>query len=377
MKLRISLVLVIISIILSVLFGIDKITSANPEDSALIRIGLSDRDSTICEICSEGGIFYKSGCKRCVQDGIVFTAQVNNPRMYYLGWSNNNAMYRGDENCDGRISFQKAFAKSEDTIWVKIIKNESTLTSTIYNNPDFSDVVDSVSTNLCSNPSNLNYLRISNEDGKPSANGGKIVGYFDDIKILNGQKTNLQKNPELFSTNFDECIDKSCNDKWVLQNSERLFVDSNKNYFQFNSEVSGTTDYAHLKLDDFVSNDSWIMKFKFHIDELVPHPEGKGFLQIDPFIRQFIFGIPAISFPIIAYLISWQKPSKSLGLLTLVSGIIICIGIALNISFLLTNDLIPIELIRLAQFFTTFLIGLIIMVLGIHKMKKHNHKKIE
>ena len=199
-----SLTLVAIPLFFSILFGIDAITSESPSDAALIRIGISDRDSSICEVCSEGGDFYNSGCKRCQQDGVVFTAHVVDP-FFTLAWSNNDWMYHGDNKTAVQTSFQKVFPNVDDTFWIEIIKDNSELTSTLYRDDDFSDVLDSVSTHLSSNPTNLNYIRISNQDGKPEANGGKIVGYFDDIKIWNGKKYLISDDTEFFSTNFNEC----------------------------------------------------------------------------------------------------------------------------------------------------------------------------
>ena len=78
----------------------------------------------------------------------------------------------------------------------------------------------------------------------------------------------------------------------------------------FLSEVSGTHDYAHLKLDEKLS-DSWTMKFVFHIDDLEQHPRGKGILNLDPNLRQILFGIPAIFLPIIGYVITRNSKSIS------------------------------------------------------------------
>ena len=101
MEEKISVIIISISILTSMLFGIDRITSENPSDSATLRISLSDRDSSYCDECTEGGIFYESGCKRCVQDGIMFGVGSIEQIEYNVGWSNNDAMYHGDKNCEG------------------------------------------------------------------------------------------------------------------------------------------------------------------------------------------------------------------------------------------------------------------------------------
>jgi len=124
LKLKIAIILVGISLFSSILYGTDKITSENPSDAASIKIGLSSIDSSSCKICSEGGIFYDSGCKRCIQDGVVLTAHVANDRFYGLGWSNDDGMYYGDEMCEGSKNFPNANTNENDTYWIEIIKDE-------------------------------------------------------------------------------------------------------------------------------------------------------------------------------------------------------------------------------------------------------------
>ena len=88
---------------------------------------------------------------------------------------------------------------------------------------------------MCSNPTNLQYIRISNEDGKPAGNGGKLFGYVDEIKIWNSSNKN---NEEIFSTSFDECEDETCDNKWILQNSDRIFINTENSNLEFFSEVT-------------------------------------------------------------------------------------------------------------------------------------------
>ena len=81
--------MVSLSLFFTILYGVDKFTSDNPNDSSLIRIGLSNIDSSNCKICESNEIYYESGCKRCIQDGVILTAHVSNERLNNLGWSNN------------------------------------------------------------------------------------------------------------------------------------------------------------------------------------------------------------------------------------------------------------------------------------------------
>ena len=369
MKLKIAIILVGISLFSSILYGTDKITSENPSDAASIKIGLSSIDSSSCKICSEGGIFYDSGCKRCIQDGVVLTAHVANERFYRLGWSNDDGMYYGDGMCEGSKNFPNANTNENDTYWIEIAKDGLELKSNIYTDANFSKLYDSTSITMCSNPTDLQYVRVSNEDGKSSGNGGKLFGYIDDIKIYNKKISSKNYDKAVFSTTFDECANKSCNNKWFLQNSERIFVESQKQHLQFLSAVTGTNDYAHFTLDTILP-DSWTMRFKLYIDNLEPHPGGKGFLGIEPTDRQLIFGIPSFVLPFISYMISREISSKFLGSLIVVSGIIILLGLIINLDSLIQN-LYSVNIMETIKFTIIIVIATFLIILGSWKIKKY------
>jgi len=328
MKNKIGFSLIILSLLFAFLYGIDKLTSDNPSDSALIRIGLSDIDSSNCNICELNEIYYESGCKRCIQDSVVLTAHVSNERFYNLGWSKNNSMYYGDNKCNGLKNFENTFANPNDTYYVEIEKNNLFLQTNFYTDENFSNLKESVSIEMCSNPTNLQYIRISNEDGKPPGNGGKLSGYIDDIEIFD----TVEKPLPIFSSSFDECLDITCNDLWKFRNPEKIFINTETDSLSFSSEVLGTNDYAHLKLDNELG-DSWKVYFKFHIDELEEHPRGKGILKIDPQLRQIFFGIPALIFPFISYVITRKTKSKYFGITMITTGILILGGVLSNQNF--------------------------------------------
>ena len=372
MKLKIAIILVGISLFSSILYGTDKITSENPSDAASIKIGLSSIDSSSCKICSEGGIFYDSGCKHCIQDGVVLITHVANERFYKLGWSNDNGMYYGDKMCEGSKNFPNANTNENDTYWIEIIKDELELKSNIYTDDNFSNLYDSTSITMCSNPTNLQHIRISNEDGKPAGNGGKLFGYIDDIKIYSEKIDSKNYDNNIFSTTFDKCTNKSCNDKWVLHNTERIFVEPQQ-HLQFISEVTGTNDYAHLTLDTPLP-DFWTMKFKLHIDNLEPHPGGKGFLDIEPAYRQLIFGIPALVLPFISYIISREINSKFLGSLIVISGIIILLGLIINSDSIIQN-LYGVNIMDTIKFPIIIVITSFLIILGCSKIKKSAIKR--
>ena len=356
MKNKIGSFFIIVSLLFACLYGIDKLTSDNPSDSALIRIGLSNIDSSNCDVCELNEIYYDSGCKRCIQDGIVLTAHVSNERLYNIGWSKNNGMYYGDEQCNGSKNLEYTFSNKNDTYYIEIEKDNQFLQTNFYTDQNFSNLKENISIEMCSNPTDLQYIRISNEDGKPSGNGGMLSGNIDDIKIFD-----TKNNQSIFSTSFDECLDNTCNDLWKFRNPEKIFVDTKNDNISFSSEVLGTNDYAHLQLDDKLPN-SWKINFKLHIDELEEHPRGKGIFNIDPQLRQIFFGIPALIFPFIGYGITKKTHSKFFGITMIVTGILIFSGILSNQNLDMNNAL------TLFLNISIIAISILIIILGIFKI---------
>ena len=157
-----------------------------------------------------------------------------------------------------------------------------------------------------------NYIMQNFNDGKPMANGGKIIGSIDNIKIYDLTEKNQKiKNTEFnntyenlnltYSEDFSNCETKTCNNSWVLQNPKTFFIDNENENFSFISEVSGTNDYAHFEFLEYITSDEWLMNLQLKIDEIDEHPRGKGVLNIDPSYRIFIlvFSIILFTFSII------------------------------------------------------------------------------
>ncbi len=95
-----------------------------------------------------------------------------------------------------------------------------------------------------------------------------------------------------------------------------------------------------------------------------------GFIPFDHKIRGMGLGLPAMILPIIAYLISRKKPSKGLGIMIIISGILIIFGGAFVIG---NADPIETEASgrNMASEVTPLLIvGAIQIGLGILKIKK-------
>ena len=367
-NLQVSVILILISIVTGSFFGIDKFTSENPADEAAIYIGLSDKDSSSCDICMPGGEYYDSGCKRCIQDGISLTVNSMKNNYYSIVWNNNNVLGYGDKNCVAKSDFLLTQPNSDDTFWVEIIKNKNIINSTLYTDKNFKNVFDSNSLKICSIPNNLQYIKISNNDGQSFGNGGKILSYIDDIEIFEkdfNSSVTFQENPGsflklIYQEDFSECNSKTCNDTWVLQDPNMFYVDIDNKNFNINSQTSGTLDYAHHDLGIPLSNDFWILKFKMHIDTFEEHPSGKGILNLDPQLRQLLLGLPTFIFPLVSFLIIKKSPSKLIGLLIIINGLIISLGILLQL-ILLENF----ETKNILQYCIAISFGAFISILGI------------
>ena len=362
LPIKIGIILISISLFSSIFFGIDKYTSSNPDDASLIRIGLSNFDTNTCKVCQEDGIYYNSGCKRCVQDSIVIITHVNEKRSPILAWSNDNTIGYGDEICSGHKFFEKITINDNSTYWIEIIKDNLELKSNFYTDENYLQIIDNVKLTMCSNPSDLQYVRVSNEDGKPAGNGGKLFGYIDNMEINNS-------NNIIFLNSFDTCKNESCDNLWTLENQNKIFVDTVKQNLAFFSEVTGTTDYATLNLEDSLPN-SWTLRFKLHIDELESHPRGKGILGMDPSLRQIIFGFPALFSPFVSYLLIRKTNSKFLASLIILSGVMILSNLLFNFESLISN-------FENMNYFSSILsiaamtLSTILIILGLTKLKKH------
>jgi len=97
---------------------------------------------------------------------------------------------------------------------------------------------------------------------------------------------------------------------------------------------------------------------------------GEGFIPFDHKTRGMGLGLPAMILPIVAYLITRKEPSKVLGILITISGILIIIGGAVVIG---NSDPVKAEESGrnvLSETMPIIIAGLIQIGLGILKIKK-------
>ncbi len=294
----------ILSIILFSIYITDRVTSENPGDAANIIIGISSVDSNSCSECMIGGEFFESGCKKCIQDSISFRMKTSQDQPIISNWSKDKGMLYGDTNCSGQEILPNISVKDDQKFWIQMHKKNMKYTLTLFEEDTFSKKISSVTNSICSEPENLKFLRISMNDGKPKANGGQINGSIDNIKIYDLSKKNNIENSELndsyknlnliFSEDFSDCKTDTCQNKWILQNSEKFFVNTNDGNFEFNSEITGTNDYAHYEFSKYITSNEWLMNLELQIKEIDEHPHGKGILNIDPVFRVIILGLAII-----------------------------------------------------------------------------------
>ena len=106
--------------------------------------------------------------------------------------------------------------------------------------------------------------------------------------------------------------------------------------------------------------------------------EGDGFIPFDHAVRGMALGLPALILPIIAYLISRKEPSKGLGIMIIVAGVLILVGggvVIGNADTPVCDDMITtqadcVERNILAETAPLIIAGLIQIGLGILKIKK-------
>lgn len=65
---------------------------------------------------------------------------------------------------------------------------------------------------------------------------------------------------------------------------------------------------------------------------------GKGFLPLDAMTRGIGLGVPPILLSIMAFFISRKEPSKGLGTMIIVAGILIIIGGAVSLSIISSGE---------------------------------------
>ena len=97
-----------------------------------------------------------------------------------------------------------------------------------------------------------------------------------------------------------------------------------------------------------------------------------GFLPFDAQVRGFALGIPSVILPLIAFAINWGSPSKYLGTILLIDGIIIMIGATAFVTLQETSETIDNTVVmeNLRSFAPVIGMGALVIFLGLWKFVK-------
>ncbi len=97
-----------------------------------------------------------------------------------------------------------------------------------------------------------------------------------------------------------------------------------------------------------------------------------GFLPFDAQVRGFALGIPSVILPLIAFAINWGSPSKYLGTILLIDGIIIIIGATAFVTLQETSETIDNTVVmeNLRSFAPVIGMGALVIFLGLWRLVK-------
>ena len=108
----------------------------------------------------------------------------------------------------------------------------------------------------------------------------------------------------------------------------------------------------------------------YGIDVAAAQGSGEGFLPIDHKARGLGLGLPSIILPIVAFFISRKEPSKTLGIMLIISAVLIMIG---GITVLAITDPAEAEKIGrnvISEAAPLLGVGAFIIALGAIKLRK-------
>ncbi len=95
-------------------------------------------------------------------------------------------------------------------------------------------------------------------------------------------------------------------------------------------------------------------------------------MPFDAQVRGFALGIPSVILPLIAFAINWGSPSKYLGTILLIDGIIIMIGATAIVTLQETSETIDNTVVmeNLRSFAPVIGMGALVIFLGLWRLVK-------
>jgi len=125
-----------------------------------------------------------------------------------------------------------------------------------------------------------------------------------------------------------------------------------------------------IKISVIITSISIGLLLIYGADAAIGGGTDQGFLPFDHKVRGIALGIPSVVLPIIAYFISKGVPSKMLGVLIVMSGLLTVIG---SVAFLVMQSSISTiepDKNRMSEFAPVIAVGVFIIILGAIKIKK-------
>ena len=125
-----------------------------------------------------------------------------------------------------------------------------------------------------------------------------------------------------------------------------------------------------IKASIILTSISIVLLAIYGADAAIGGGTGQGFLPFDHKVRGVALGIPSVVLPIVAYFISKGVPSKTLGVLIIISGLLTVIG---SVAFLAVQSSISTmesDKNRTSEFAPVIAVGVFIIALGAIKIKK-------
>ncbi len=99
----------------------------------------------------------------------------------------------------------------------------------------------------------------------------------------------------------------------------------------------------------------------------------QGFLPFDHKARGILLGLTGSALPIIGYFISRKEPSKILGIMIIISGLLIVVGSATFLAIQSMEKTDGIGRNAMAEFVPVIAVGAFITALGVIKIKKSSN----
>lgn len=125
-----------------------------------------------------------------------------------------------------------------------------------------------------------------------------------------------------------------------------------------------------MKVSLILTGISIVLLVIYGADVAAAQGDGQGFLPFDHKTRGIGLGGPSLALPIIAYFISKKEPSKVLGIMLTMSGILIIIGGVTVLALVNPAELEKSGRNVISESAPLLVIGAFIIALGILKIKK-------